>query len=105
MPVGLEQDPASDLERDRHCLAEPGLRVFETSVLEGEDRETGDEVLDLEVAVPGPLEPSTRLEAEAVAPLRSAPGGRDPPPPPGRLRPRPVAAHGRPPPRGTAGAR
>src|SRR5579862_3503500 len=92
MPVRLEQDPAADLERDGHRLPQPGLRILGTCVLQGEDRETGDEVLDLEVAVAGPLEPRSRLKAEAVALLGPAAVVRDPPEPRGRLGLDPMAA-------------
>ena len=85
MPVRLEDDPAADLECDGQRLAKPTLRVVGATVFQGEDRETRDEILDLEVAVTGALEPRPRLEAEALTLDRSAAVIGDGPEPRGRL--------------------
>ena len=92
MPVGLEHDPAADLERDRQHLAQPRLSFVGPPILEREDRQAVDDVLNLKVGVAGALEPRPRLEAEALS--LGGPGavvGNDPEPR-GRLRLDPVAA-------------
>src|SRR4029077_18770012 len=92
MPVGLQDDPAADLQGDGKRLAQPLLALLGPTFLEREDAEAADDVLHLEIAVTSPLEPGPGLEAEALGLVgTSAVVGHDPEPG-GGLRLDPVAS-------------
>src|SRR5438094_4113511 len=66
MPIRLDDDPASDLERDGNGLAQPCLCRFGPSVGEGKDCQPAHDVLHLEVRVACALEPRAGLQAESL---------------------------------------
>src|SRR2546423_2536722 len=66
MPIRLDHDPASDLERDWDGLAQPRLRLLGPTICEGKDCQPTHDVLHLEVRVACALEPRAGLQAEPL---------------------------------------
>src|SRR4029453_8238323 len=65
IPIDLDHEPAPELQRERHGLAEPFLSEAEVTSREGVARELP-EVLELEVSVSRTLEPLERSKSEPL---------------------------------------